>query len=667
MKVNLVVTLLCIFFREMIVRPRVVGILIIVPLILIFWNLFSIPTTDVDYLAFSSTSEDAYLVYTTACKIPKVDPFAPSVAHLLPPDQELMCNADQDIVYQQDNKLIINRKAVNSSVRLKKLSDCTYESIWRPIDKPTSHNYFRYNNASKPFESSTTLDSKDEFVRVKCFDNRKKYIYTNFFTSVQKKDFVEKRCKKLQQKYSKHRDEQLSVMMLGVESISQINMVRYMKKTRKYLFQNMSVVELLGYNKIADNTFPNIVPMTTGKHLEELPWNETVKDIPLDRYDFMWNKFSREGYRTFYAEDAPKIAIFDYHKAGFERPAADYYNRHLSQAMEQDEKTAIFWNNDHNCIHGRPETSFTLKYLKQFMTVFKDDPYFAFTFISRLTHDRLERAAMADRLYEEFLQSINQNSILNKTVIFFFSDHGLRFGRVRETFIGKLEERLPFMFLIFPDWFLRKYPKIKDNLNRNAKKLTTPFDIYATLLDILHFKGERKPQVKIKRSISLMDDIPESRSCDDVDMLPHWCSCADHKILPVGDETVVASAEQMIKQLNEQLERFPDCELLKIGEIKFASKLILPTKVLTFKSSDWDVINRTVVFGNRIDAYVDYQLMLSTEPGGALFEGTVRYNEEQREYTLMGEVSRINLYGTQSHCVDNSQLKKICYCKVQQL
>jgi hypothetical protein len=35
-----------------------------------------------------------------------------------------------------------------------------------------------------------------------------------------------------------------------------------MPETRKYLLQNMSAFELIGYNKVADNTFVNIVPMT---------------------------------------------------------------------------------------------------------------------------------------------------------------------------------------------------------------------------------------------------------------------------------------------------------------------------------------------------------------------------------------------------------------------
>jgi hypothetical protein len=41
-------------------------------------------------------------------------------------------------------------------------------------------------------------------------------------------------------------------------------MIRYMPETRTYLLQNISAFELIGYNKVADNTFVNIVPMTTG-------------------------------------------------------------------------------------------------------------------------------------------------------------------------------------------------------------------------------------------------------------------------------------------------------------------------------------------------------------------------------------------------------------------
>jgi hypothetical protein len=59
---------------------------------------------------------------------------------------------------------------------------------------------------------------------------------------------VEKGCKENFQKFENSRKEHLSVLMLGVDSISRINMMRYMTKTRSYLLNEMSAIELVHGN-----------------------------------------------------------------------------------------------------------------------------------------------------------------------------------------------------------------------------------------------------------------------------------------------------------------------------------------------------------------------------------------------------------------------------------
>lgn len=44
------------------------------------------------------------------------------------------------------------------------------------------------------------------------------------------------------------------------------------------------------------------------------------------------------------------------------------------------------------------------------------------------------------------------------------------------------------------------------NLKNNTKRLTTPFDIYSTLMSVLHKDGSKTNDVK-KRSISLFDEV----------------------------------------------------------------------------------------------------------------------------------------------------------------
>jgi hypothetical protein len=49
-------------------------------------------------------------------------------------------------------------------------------------------------------------------------------------------------------------------------------------------------------------------------------------------------------------------------------------------------------------------------------------------------------------------------------------------------------------------------------------------------------------------------------------------------------------------------------------------------KVLSFKRKLSDVNNLLVEYGKRVNTYVDYQLTVQTRPGGALFEGTLRFD-----------------------------------------
>jgi hypothetical protein len=62
------------------------------------------------------------------------------------------------------------------------------------------------------------------------------------FSFVPTKKNVEEKCAERVNKYSKNKAkiEELSILILGVDSVSRSNMIRYMPETRKYLLQNMS-------------------------------------------------------------------------------------------------------------------------------------------------------------------------------------------------------------------------------------------------------------------------------------------------------------------------------------------------------------------------------------------------------------------------------------------
>ena len=46
---------------------------------------------------------------------------------------------------------------------------------------------------------------------------------------------------------------------------------------------------------------------------------------------------------------------------------------------------------------------------------------------------------------------------------------------------------MPFFYVALPAKWRRLYPDLVKNVEKNAKKLTTNFDVYETLLDLLDF------------------------------------------------------------------------------------------------------------------------------------------------------------------------------------
>jgi len=99
--------------------------------------------------------------------------------------------------------------------------------------------------------------------------------------------------------------------------------------------------------------------------------------------------------------------------------------------------------------------------------------------MARLTHDYLNSAGLADPIVAKLLNRLFNQNLLSNTILVLFSDHGIRFGPIRQTLSGKLEERLPFMHIFMPDNWRN------NNLSINSNRLTTPFDIHATLTHII--------------------------------------------------------------------------------------------------------------------------------------------------------------------------------------
>ncbi|ELU18214.1 hypothetical protein CAPTEDRAFT_138366 [Capitella teleta] len=557
-----------------------------------------------------------YVVNTPGCNIVDVDPFDEAVQHMVRKLDPLQCNATTALTYIEGSMLRINRSVLNAHYAHRGFSHCEYQAIHRP--QAPSDDRFVYGEL---IEILTDSLIKDEFIRISCMANDSLMMYTNFHTVIQHRT-----------KSGNLKDN--NVIMVGVDSVSRLNFIRQFPKTRRFMLEMLGGVEYKGYNKVDDNTFVNLVPMFSGKFVKELDWDE-VLNKPFDDVPFIWKNFSQKGYVTAIAEDAPNIAIFNYDKPGFHHPPTDHYLRPFSLALEDHRS---LWNTNHDCFGPTLESDIVLNYVEQFISHYEGSvPFWVLAFITRLTHDNIHKASLADDSYLNFFRNLHKNGRLKNAFVIFFSDHGMRFGEIRETSIGKLEERLPFLYVAVPEAFKSTQPKQYQNLITNSERLTTPFDIYEVLSFIVNADKPLKYENPLRqRGMNLFCEISPERTCEDAGIDAHWCTCYGQEVVDPASEEIQTAVAFLVRYINRKLEVHHGlCEVLSLEAVTDARKISSEASqfLLTFK----------------------------TQPGGALFEATVFLRGDGTS-AISGDISRINAYGDQSMCIENHGHKKFCMC-----
>ena len=113
-----------------------------------------------------------------------------------------------------------------------------------------------------------------------------------------------------------------------------------------------------------------------------------------------------------------------------------------------------------------------------------------------------------------FLNNLFKKSLLEKTAIFFVSDHGNgMYGYYREIQADDFlfERTLAFWFIILHDF--NKKDEIK-NLEENQQTLLTPYDIFDTLSDIIFDEENMDVHTRLDLGKSVFREIDaKNRTC----------------------------------------------------------------------------------------------------------------------------------------------------------
>ncbi|XP_032591953.1 uncharacterized protein LOC6558558 isoform X2 [Drosophila grimshawi] len=596
---------------------------------------------------------EGYLVYSNHCRIVDLDPYKRDVMRHFKRVSYKPCRSHPPLTHVHYNDTIqryvlsINQASLKSYKVGNDLS-CCYQGVVRASE--TDVNY----TSCHAFKNEAKLANTTDSVVVKCKTNDDQ-IYINAHPTVPERKAIRQR---LDQWAKKDRRKLVpSVLMIGIDSISRVNLIRAMPKTAQYLYDN-DWFELAGYNKIDDNTFPNIMALMVGYNLSNaMKHCSPYKVNGLDKCDFIWKLFKEHGYVTAYGEDAVKINTFNYLKKGFQQPPVDYYLRPYLSAAEKLLGGNIVLGLPH-CVGFETEAEHVYNYALEFAKRYRNDSFFGFFWTNTHSHSDISQTSSMDDYLRGYLQRLVSQGTMEHSIVVFFSDHGLRFGPTRATWSGHLEERLPFLFIWLPPFVRKAHPEFVQALRQNRNRLTTPYDLHITLKHILSLSGRIGSLESLggakdcPKCQSLLQPVTLSRSCEDVAIADHWCTCWAYGSVYKNSKVVRQLAKRVVNYLNDYVTTFRNGSLAHL-----CVPLALQSVSTAYKAQPND---------NDPSHIEIYRLIFSTSPNKALYEATVRYNKnlpDEDNLLVTGSVSRLNTYNGEADCMNDFAIKKYCYCR----
>lgn len=372
------------------------------------------------------------------------------------------------------------------------------------------------------FTDSLEIPVSAEYVHVKCNhakEPEKQPLYQDGYFLVQEKEAVKERFAKFEAMYNGTRAP--SVLILGIDSVGRVNMQRAMPQVFKFLKEGDRFVDMMGFNKVGENTYPNLLPSFAGV-------NESVFDCLEDKWvancPLVWWDYQKSGYATAYSEDYVAYGTFNYAKKGFKDPPTDYYSRPGYQMLEKNVQKP----NDPLCAGHRHMCEYALTQGLDFAEFYKGQPFFGIFWTNKLTHDNVRDFLTMDDVLLDTLQDAEKRGIFDDAIVVVMGDHGFRMGSVWPNLPGGFyDNMLPVMYISLPKWYKEKFPEDVKGLEANQNRLTTHYDFHLTLQQFIQRGGRTSDPVKTycNECQPLIRPVPQDRNCMAVGVPSKFCAC----------------------------------------------------------------------------------------------------------------------------------------------
>uniref|UniRef100_A0A7E4URI1 Sulfatase domain-containing protein n=1 Tax=Panagrellus redivivus TaxID=6233 RepID=A0A7E4URI1_PANRE len=363
-----------------------------------------------------------------------------------------------------------------------------------------------------------------------------------------------------------------SVHIIIIDSMSHSSLLRAMPKTVETLKLDFGAIPFPHLNKIGINSRPNGFGFLLGKQIRNISkspisvgYRSDYKNHdetcfkPLDDDQHVFSLFKASGYKNVYLEDW-FADVFTYPNCtGFARYEMDHTMKPFFLRLGLDLRRRGY---DSTTIRKSVQKGYKIDeilipQLERFLDAYPDHPKFSLTWNTYMAHDENNNLFQADALFNDFFTR-NKKKFHN-SFIFFMGDHGMRFGDIRRTMIGELEDSNPALMVVLPET-IRKNSELVDTVVQNSEQLISHYDLFATFVDIANAKHNNGKELVLHGS-SILQTLPQPRTCDRLRIPIEFCTCIYPK-LSQSTTSVNAESQLIASKLVENINKVIEADKL---------------------------------------------------------------------------------------------------------
>lgn len=424
--------------------------------------------------------------------------------------------------------------------------------------------FFMIFRLSKCFNFKNKTEITHDVIYVKCYANKTIVIYENVYETT----FLRSKLTNDSFNIGVERDTRPNVLIIGISSLSRANIPKVFPKTYYYLkYKNWLDYRI--FNRIGEETNLNLFALLTGDYYADF---ECGENFTLNSR-FLWKDFQELGYITAYAKDSIDDGVSRKSSRGFKQAPTDFYFRSYIIASHMLKKVLV--EDSVYCTGPTTTIERILDLARNFANFSLIKPSFGVFWMDSFQRKNTDSLDGLDVKLQEFFQYLYSSAILKNTIVMFLSDQGDDEGN--NSLRGWFLKQIPFLFIWLPSAFKFKYPAKFRLIQENANSLTSPFDLYSTIQDLLaiYNKGYiAKRSNACPQCQSLLKKKYTVRSCKDASIEDNWCSCLGYKKLKFDDSILNRAQKFICTNLNRQMIRVINgshtCQTIKPYKIKYA-------------------------------------------------------------------------------------------------